>query len=178
MKTVRITIPFHDKPLVLIDHHEQPFVAMRPIVDGMGMAWPPQRQKLKKRFAATVTEIATVADDGRKRAMLCLPLKQLPSWLNTIHPEKVAPHIRDSIRRYQTECDEVLWQYWMAGEARRQHIRENMAALALEEQASRERGSDAGRSLRTRRMEKENYHWHMQGLKKQLDWLWEAHPYL
>lgn len=25
MKTVRITIPFHDKPLVLIDHHEQPF---------------------------------------------------------------------------------------------------------------------------------------------------------
>lgn len=111
MKTVRITIPFHDKPLVLIDHHEQPFVAMRPIVDGMGMDWKSQQRKLNKRFTSTVVILTTVADDGRKRAMLCLPLKQLPAWLNTIHPEKVAPHIRDSIRRYQAECDEVLWQY-------------------------------------------------------------------
>lgn len=174
MKTVRITIPFHDKPLVLIDHHEQPFVAMRPIVDGMGMDWKSQQRKLNKRFTSTVVILTTVADDGRKRAMLCLPLKQLPSWLNTIHPEKVAPHIRDSIRRYQAECDEVLWQYWTTGEARRQHIREDMAALALEEQASRERGSEAGRSLRTRRLEKENYRLRLQGLTQQLDWLWEV----
>ena len=43
MNTVRITIPFYDKPLVLIDHNERPFVAMRPIVEGMGMDWAGQQ---------------------------------------------------------------------------------------------------------------------------------------
>lgn len=49
-----------------------------------------------------------------------------------------------------------------------------MAALALEEQASRERGSEAGRSLRTHRLEKENHRLRLQGLTQQLDWLWEV----
>ena len=75
MNTVRITIPFYDKPLVLIDHNERPFVAMRPIVEGMGMKWQAQLLKLRRRFDSTVTEIVTVADDGKQRRMLCLPLK-------------------------------------------------------------------------------------------------------
>ena len=112
MNTVRITIPFYDKPLVLIDHNECPFVAMRPIVEGMGMDWKSQQRKFNTRFASTVVIMTTVADDGGERTMLCLPLQQLPAWLNTIHPETVAAPIRDNIRRYQRECDEVLWQYW------------------------------------------------------------------
>ena len=156
MNTVRITIPFYDKPLVLIDHNERPFVAMSPIVEVMGMDWKSQQRKLNARFASTVVIMTTVADDGRKRAMLCLPLQQLPAWLNTVHPEKVAAPIRDNIRRYQRECDEVLWQYWTTGEARRQDTREALVQLAEEKQASGERGSEAGRNLRLRRMEKEN----------------------
>ena len=109
MSTVKITIPFHDKPLVLIDHDEKPFVAMRPIVEGMGMSWKSQQRKLTTRFASTVVMMTTVADDGKQRRMLCLPLKQLPAWLHTINPGKVAPAIRDTIRRYQAECEEVLW---------------------------------------------------------------------
>lgn len=172
MNTVRITIPFYDKPLVLIDHNERPFVAMRPIVEGMGMDWAGQQRKLKDRFASTVDILSTVADDGRKRAMLCLPLQQLPAWLNTIHPEKVAAPIRDNIRRYQRECDEVLWQYWTTGEARRQDIREALAQLVEEEQASGERGSEAGRNLRLRRMEKENLRLRMAALSNQLELVW------
>ncbi len=85
MNTVRITIPFYDKPLVLIDHNERPFVAMRPIVEGMGMDWAGQQRKLKDRFASTVDILSTVADDGRKRAMLPL------AWLNTIHMPLTPP---------------------------------------------------------------------------------------
>lgn len=172
MNTVRITIPFYDKPLVLIDHNERPFVAMRPIVEGMGMKWQAQQLKLRRRFDSTVTEIVTVADDGKQRRMLCLPLKQLPAWLHTINPGKVAPAIRDTIRRYQVECEEVLWQYWTTGEARRQDIREALAQLAEEEQASGERGSEAGRNLRLRRMEKENLRLRMAALSNQLELVW------
>lgn len=49
--------------------------ALRPIVEGMGMKWQAQLLKLRRRFDSTVTEIVTVADDGKQRRMLCLPLK-------------------------------------------------------------------------------------------------------
>ena len=77
-----------------------------------------------------------------------------------------------SIRRYQRECDEVLWQYWTTGEARRQDIREALAQLVEEEQASGERGSEAGRNLRLRRMEKENLRLRMAALSNQLELVW------
>ena len=123
----------------------------------MGMKWQAQLLKLRRRFDSTVTEIVTVADDGKQRRMLCLPLKQLPAWLHTINPGKVAPAIRDTIRRYQAECEEVLWQYWATGEARREDIRDNLVFWEEQERQSRERGSEAGKHLNQRKLEKQHH---------------------
>ena len=49
--------------------------ALRPIVEGMGMKWQAQLHTLPRRFYTTVTEFGRVADDGKQRRMLCLPLK-------------------------------------------------------------------------------------------------------
>ena len=174
MSTVKITIPFHDKPLVLIDHDEKPFVALRPIVEGMGMSWKSQQRKLTTRFAPTVVIMTTVADDGKQRRMLCLPLKQLPAWLHTINPGKVAPAIRDTIRRYQAECEEVLWQYWATGEARREDIRDGLAFWEEQERQSRERGSEAGKNLNQRKLEKQHNRLMKARLQQELAFVWEA----
>ena len=174
MSTVKITIPFHGKPLVLIDHDEKPFVAMRPIVEGMDMSWKSQQRKLTTRFASTVVMMTTVADDGKQRRMLCLPLKQLPAWLHTINPGKVAPAIRDTIRRYQAECEEVLWQYWATGEARREDIRDNLVFWEEQERQSRERGSEAGKHLNQRKLEKQHHRLMKARLQQELAFVWEA----
>lgn len=92
-----ISIPFHHKPLCLIDADGKPYVAMRPIVDGMGIDWKTQERKLKSRFASTVVIMPTVALDGKQREMLCLPLEKLPAWLLTINPRKVNPAIRANV---------------------------------------------------------------------------------
>jgi len=47
-----------------------------------------------------------------------------------------------------------------------------LAQLAEEEQASGERGSEAGRNLRLRRMEKENLRLRMAALSNQLELVW------
>ena len=94
-----INIPFHNKPLCLIDADGKPYVAMRPIVDGMGLFWGSQQRKLQNRFASTVVILNTVALDGKQREMLCLPLEKLPSWLLSINPRKVAPTIRANVER-------------------------------------------------------------------------------
>lgn len=114
-----IPVPFYGDTVVLVGHDNEPYVAMRPIVINMGLDWNGQRIKLLEKFGSTVEEISTVAEDGKLRGMVCLPLKKLPAWLYSISPNKVKPELRDKIVRYQNECDDALWDYWTKGSATR-----------------------------------------------------------
>ncbi|MCF7528667.1 phage antirepressor N-terminal domain-containing protein [Neisseria lisongii] len=169
-----ITIPFYDRPLNLIDADGRPFVAMRPIVDGMGLNWKSQQAKLQNRFNSTVAIIATVAQDGKQREMLCLPLEKLPEWLMTVNPRKVKPETRSAIERYQAESGEALWQYWTTGTAKREAIRQALAEREAEESESFQRGSRAGKSLYTRKLEKQRNQAVIAALQAQLPFIWEA----
>jgi len=113
-----LTITFHNAKLLLVSHEGQPFVPMKPVVEGMGVSWSAQFVKLTSgRFASTVSEIEMVAADGKLRSMTCLPLRKLSGWLMSIHPNKVKPELRDNIIAYQNECDDALWAYWNDGVA-------------------------------------------------------------
>jgi len=113
----QITVPFHNAELFLVEHYGQPYTPMKPIVEGMGLDWKSQFVKLKQRFASTVVEITIVANDGKERLMTCLPVKKIFGWLMTISPNKVKPELRDTVIKYQEECDDVLWDYWTKGKA-------------------------------------------------------------
>ena len=117
MSLQQITVPFHNAELFLVAHNGQPYTPMKPIVDGMGLDWKSQFVKLKQRFASTVVEITIVANDGKERLMICLPVRKLFGWLMTISPNKVKPELRETVIKYQEECDDVLWDYWTKGQA-------------------------------------------------------------
>lgn len=113
----QITVPFHNTELYLVEHDGQPYTPMKPIVDGMGLDWKSQFVKLKERFSSTMVEITTVANDGKSRLMICLPVRKLAAWLYSIHANKVKPELRETVIMYQNECDDVLWDYWTKGQA-------------------------------------------------------------
>lgn len=113
-----ITVPFHGTELYVIDHNGEPYTPMKPIVDGMGMDWKSQFIKIKQRFAKGMVEI-TIPSSGGPQKMLCLALRKLAAWLNTISPNKVRPEIRERVIQYQNECDDVLYEYWTTGEVKR-----------------------------------------------------------
>lgn len=116
MFTQLITVPFYGNNLYIITHNKQPYTPMKPIVEGMGLNWKAQHTKLQNtRLKPTMAEITIVAEDGEKRAMTCLPLRELPDWLMLIHPNKVRSEIREKVIMYQNECGDVLWQYWIRG---------------------------------------------------------------
>lgn len=117
----QINAPFNGAQLLIVDFNHQPYVPMKPIVEGMGLAWQAQFDKLKQRFASTIMEIMTIANDGKERSMICLPLRKLPAWLYSVHSNKVKPELRDKVIMYQNECDDVLWDYWMKGQISKQH---------------------------------------------------------
>ena len=167
-----ISIPFHHKPLCLIDADGKPYVAMRPIVDGMGLNWKGQERRLKARFTSTVCILHTAALDGKQREMLCLPLDKLPAWLLSINPRKVNPAIRANVERYQAESEAALWSYWTTGIAKQDEIRREMAELEAHEAASFQRGSQAGKSLYTRKLEKQRNELALAALQRELPFVW------
>jgi len=110
-----ITVPFYGSSLYVVNHNGEPYTPMKPIVDGMGLAWQSQLQKLKSRFPKGITEIVIPSLGGAQK-MICLALRKLAAWLNTISPNKVKPEIRDRVIQYQDECDDVLYEYWTKGQ--------------------------------------------------------------
>ncbi|HBC7422649.1 TPA: phage antirepressor N-terminal domain-containing protein, partial [Serratia marcescens] len=95
-----ITVPFHGNALYVVNHNGEPYTPMRPIIDGMGLTYQGQVEKLKSRFSKGVREII-IPTAGGPQTMLCLQLRKLAAWLATIQPNKVKPEIRDNVIQYQ-----------------------------------------------------------------------------
>ncbi|ENX5637758.1 phage antirepressor N-terminal domain-containing protein [Salmonella enterica] len=113
-----INVPFHGAVLYVVNHNGEPYTPMKPIVEGMGMDWASQFTKMKQRFKASIVKITMqLPGDEQRREILCLALRKLAGWLQTISPNKVKPEIRDKVIKYQEECDDVLYDYWTKGKA-------------------------------------------------------------
>ncbi|EPT5467887.1 phage antirepressor N-terminal domain-containing protein [Escherichia coli] len=109
-----INVPFHGTNLFLVGINNEPYVPMKPVVEGMGMVWAAQFVKLKQRFAKGISEIE-IPSAGGKQLMTCLAFRKFAAWLSSIQPNKVCPEIREKVIQYQEECDDVLYEYWTKG---------------------------------------------------------------
>lgn len=119
-----VTVPFHGASLFLAKYNGEPYVPMKPVVEGMGLDWKSQHRKIASKFDSSMVEMTIqLPNDTQRRPVSCLPLRKLPAWLYSIQPNKVKSDIRDKVIQYQEECDEVLWQYWTKGEAKKPAVR-------------------------------------------------------
>ncbi|AUJ90320.1 phage antirepressor Ant [Escherichia coli] len=111
-------VPFNGQQIITAMAAGVAYVAMKPIVENLGMSWGTQQQKLMKQLDKfNCIHMNMVAADGKLRKLLCLPLKKLNGWLFSINPEKVRADIRDKLIQYQEECFTVLHDYWTKGKA-------------------------------------------------------------
>jgi phage anti-repressor protein len=111
-------VPFNGQQIITAMAAGVAYVAMKPIVENLGMSWGTQQQKLMKQLDKfNCIHMNMVAADGKLRKLLCLPLKKLNGWLFSINPEKVRADIRDKLIQYQEECFSVLHDYWTKGKA-------------------------------------------------------------
>ncbi|EJX9155193.1 phage antirepressor Ant, partial [Salmonella enterica subsp. diarizonae serovar 61:l,v:1,5,7] len=114
-------VPFNGQQIITAMAAGVAYVAMKPIVENLGMSWSTQQTKLMKQISKfNCVHMNMVAADGKLRKLLCLPLKKLNGWLFSINPEKVRADIRDKLIQYQEECFTVLHDYWTKGNAENQ----------------------------------------------------------
>ncbi len=95
------------------------YTAIKPICENIGLHWRGQRERILRNevLARSVRMIRTVAEDGKNREMLCLPLAYLNGWLFGVEINRVKKEIRPALRKYQEECFQVLHDYWHNGVA-------------------------------------------------------------
>ncbi|EGR1017272.1 hypothetical protein EFU61_00860 [Vibrio cholerae] len=108
----QIKVPFHGSNLFIVDRNGEPYTPMKPIVEGMGLAWQSQHKKLtsnSERWGITMMVIPSVDPHN---SVTCMPLRKLFGWLQTLQPNRVREDIRDKVIQYQNECDDVLWKHW------------------------------------------------------------------
>ncbi|WP_320153024.1 phage antirepressor N-terminal domain-containing protein [uncultured Tolumonas sp.] len=117
-----IVVPFHGADLMLVPFNNEPYVPMKPVVEGMGLAWQSQLEKIKSKFSKGITEIV-IPSAGGDQLTTCLSLKKLPAWLYSIQLGKIKDlAVRERVETYQNESDEVLWQYWTKGSATKESV--------------------------------------------------------
>lgn len=105
-------VAFHGDTIYCISYQNQPYTAMKPIVENMGLNWPSQSVKLNACKARWGVAIIAIPSTSGEQNTLCMPVRKLPAYLASINPNKVRPELREKIIRYQNECDDVLWNYW------------------------------------------------------------------
>ncbi|MEI7177146.1 phage antirepressor N-terminal domain-containing protein [Pectobacterium carotovorum] len=110
-------VQFHGQPIITAMVAGVAYVAMRPIVENIGVDWSGQMAKLKtQREKFGCRDISTPTNGGVQN-MLCIPLRKLNGWLFSINHERVRADIKDKLIQYQEECFTVLHSYWTKGEA-------------------------------------------------------------
>ncbi|MBN1086587.1 phage antirepressor N-terminal domain-containing protein [Erwinia aphidicola] len=111
------SLPFHGQHIITAMAAGVAYVAMKPIVENIGLDWASQFVKLKKQAEKFGCCDITIPSFGGLQRMLCLPMKKLNGWLFSINPAKVRDDIRDRLVRYQEECFTALHDYWTKGAA-------------------------------------------------------------
>ena len=115
------TVSFNNQSLITVEQNGNHYVAMKPICENIGLAWEPQVLRIKRDevLSQGMIVMIMVAEDGKKREMICLPIEYLNGWLFGIDINRCKPEIRDTLIKYKKECYQALHDYWFNGKAER-----------------------------------------------------------
>lgn len=94
MNSKIISLDFHGKSLITLEHNNQPYVAMKPIVEAIGLDWKSQHSRIQRHpvLSTCMVMMTTQAQgDDQRREITCLPLNMLNGWLFGVDT-RVCPH--------------------------------------------------------------------------------------
>ena len=106
-------VEFHNQSIQVLMHESKPYVAMRSIVENIGLDWAAQYSRIKRHpILNKGVVMITTPSKGGKQDFLCLPLSMLNGWLLGVDVNKVKIEIRETLTQYQLECFDVLYRHF------------------------------------------------------------------
>lgn len=125
-----IIVSFNNQSITAFMHNDTPVVAMKPIVENIGLDWASQFSRIKRHpvMSKGIVMITTPSAGGEQQTF-CLPLKMLNGWLFGIDSNRVKPEIKDSVIAYQEKCFDVLAEHFGLNTPKRNVITPEQAAF-------------------------------------------------
>jgi hypothetical protein len=115
-----VTVNFRGDTLIGFDEPDGKFVAVKPLVDGMGLAWHGQYERLNRDpiLSKGIRVMRMPFGPGGAQDVLCLRLDFVKGWLFTVDSNRVKDEeVRARVIAYQEECYAVLDRHF-SGEPR------------------------------------------------------------
>jgi hypothetical protein len=117
------TIQFHDQQLIVLNHQNKPYIAMKPICENIGLDWHAQRQRIHRHHVLSKGEVMiTLPSKSGNQEYVCLPISMINGWLFGIETSRVKPEIRATLEQYQLECFDVLYNHFMPNKETHQQV--------------------------------------------------------
>ena len=114
MNTQLETIQFHNQSLIVLNHENKPYIAMKPVCENIGLDWAAQLKRIKRhQVLRTGMVMMTTPSKQGLQEYVCLPISMLNGWLFGIDTNRVKPEIRKTLEQYQLECFDVLYNHFM-----------------------------------------------------------------
>ncbi|AWN47142.1 phage P22, antirepressor protein [Methylobacterium terrae] len=113
-----ITVTFRGAELYGFRRDDAVFVALKPIVQAMGLDWSAQFRRLKRDpiLSEGIAVMATPFGPGGTQEATCLRLDLLHGWFFTIDTSRIPDDAtRESVQAYQREAYDVLHSAFTGG---------------------------------------------------------------
>ncbi|MFQ0995623.1 phage antirepressor N-terminal domain-containing protein [Gilliamella sp. BG2] len=108
------TIQFHNQQLIVLNHENKPYIAMKPVCENIGLSWAAQFKRIQRHHVLSQGVVMmTIPSKSGNQEYLCLPISMINGWLFGIETSRVKPEIRATLEQYQLECFDVLYNHFM-----------------------------------------------------------------
>jgi len=111
-------IPFEGTNLISVKDERtgEVFVALKPIVEAIGLKWKSQHKKLIRLEQEGITiRRYLVNTSGGKQEMIFIRVEDLPAYLYSINAAKVKEELREKLLKFKRETTKVINDYWNKG---------------------------------------------------------------
>lgn len=126
------TVTFNNQELITFEQNGIQYTAMKPICENIGIDWDSQRKRIERDEVLNSTKVimTVVAEDGKKREMVSLPIQMLNGWLFGIDVSRVKESAKKALIMYKRECYQALYNYWHKGVA----VNPRRVTISIEQQ--------------------------------------------
>lgn len=109
-----VKVDFHGDTVTAVREGDSILVAVKPIIDRLGLDWSAQLQRLKRdEVLEEGMVIITIPSPGGAQDTIGLPLELLPGFLFGISTGSISdPDVRAAALAYKRECYAVLYRHF------------------------------------------------------------------